>query len=1107
MRYKKRKPVALIASGIVLTAVVVSSSTAFATGFTPVPIDLRQWQVENYINTRSSWSLNNTGTFVTQTSNTNPSVFYSDFPIRGADITGTIRVNSSSDDDFIGFAIGYKKGDLTNPNADFLLLDWKRSDQRLSGGCLPSGVGLRGLALSRVIGIPQLREYWAHQNYNTSCTDLNNGVIQLVRAKNLGRTGWARKRTYAFRFQYTESNLKVYVNNNLEIDIDGEFETGSIAFYNYSQGGVTYGGYTINNVFANAGDDIQVEGSEEVELDGTGSGPNEVTYAWRQVSGTPVTLIGATTAKPTFIAPEVTDMEHDLVFELVASINGEPSEPDTINVKVTDTVAPSYLARSVNFDAETFSIDGAIAMSEPTILDIAVSNFDDKSLLDASQIDTLYSEPFSTEYALSLDKNTAEPVIRVDFSAQDQIGNRAPNDALLLFTGISSSNTIEPITGVGISFEGEMAELATGTEAGRPLVNVSNDDDGELVFRLTPEQAQSLCGVGNNCLIYGENGPIETTVMVLPDGTVEFRANIDPGQRTPYQLGFDPDIGGAGVNSATDPTTGTVFTVGNGETDTGIVVQTLYSSDGTATVTAGEDGGTTVISFTLTPEQDLEKCAARAGVCFIEENFSTELSSQRSILADGKVRYSAVVTLLPNEVNLYTLKTRDSEPPNVGPITIDIPVLKGGTTGQFRVGISDSSGVIGVVCRFTLPDGSVVEVNAMQNASGVWEWEYTPSISTPSGSIQMEIIATDAVGNVASVFPIDATTGQPASFILDNDIPEIVIPENPIIAPTIVDGFPVADRGQCVQLNVLATDPTTAVESLVFIVTQPNGVQTEVSGQALGNGAYVGEYCVTVSSAGGIHTVDIEALDSVGNLTFINCEHFFVNSPPIVDAGPDIFVSPNEDANFDGSFTDPDTNDTHNIKWSMGNGDMRFEDLMPPYSYLNYGTYTATLTVTDSFGAVGSDQRIIYVLGSGAYGDLRGLGFWKQQFAPKGNGKGNGSKKVEDEELQHLLSIIKVVSDIFDETLILDNLEDATQYIDLKKASLRERAVQHTLVAWLNMAYGAIKLQDLVDFDNDGVKDLSFAQAMTAIEAILLDENASKSQLELAKDAAENLIN
>lgn len=1108
VRYKIINSIGVITTRFSLACLGLCAFQAHSTSFTPVPVDLSHWQAERYGNSSANWVVNDAGTFVTQTRNTDPSVFYSDFPIKGADITGTIRVNSSSDDDFIGFVIGYEPGDFENENAEFLLLDWKRGDQRLGRGCTSAGIGLRGLALSKVIGRPTSREYWAHQNYESSCTDLNNGVIELARGKSLGRSGWARKRTYEFRFNYTESNVKVWVNDNLEIDVDGEFKTGSIAFYNFSQGGVVYGGYTINNIFANAGDDIQVEGSEDVTLDGSGSGPGDVTYAWRQVSGTPVNLIGGTTATPSFIAPEVSDVEHDLVFELVASLDGQPSEPDTINVKVTDTVKPEYDVRTVNFDVDEFVVNGNIEMSEPAHLGVAVSNFGSGETLDSSMLDTLYSEPFSTEYHLSLNPDVTEPVIRIDFSAQDRIGNRAPNDALLLLTGVSSSNTIEPITGTGISFEGGMAEFSTGVEAGRPFVVVDNVLPGELVFRLTPEQAQSLCGPGNNCVIYHDGVAVDTTRIVLPDGTVEFRASIPAGEGAQYNLGFDGAVGGSGVNSATDPNTGTVFQVGNGEADTDVVIQTLYSSDGTATVTAGEEGGTTIISFTLSAEQDLIKCSGKAGVCFIEENFTTKLSTQRTLLAEGKVRYSTEVTLLPGEVNLYTLRTNDSEPPTVGPVTISAPLLRGGTTSQFQMNVSDNSGVIGVICRFILPDGSVVEVNASQSASGVWEWEYTPPISAPSGTIQMEVIATDTLGNTATVTPIDATSGQAAIITLDNDVPAIVIPENPITAPMVVDGFPVADRGQCVHLHVFATDATSNVENLSFIITQPNGEQIEIAGESIGAGAYTGQFCVSSSALGGLHTVDVSASDSVGNWVFVNCEHFFINSPPVVDAGEDIFVSPHEDARFNGSFTDPDSNDTHSIQWDMDNGDEIFDDLMPSYSYLNYGVYTATLTVTDSFNAIGSDERIIYVLGNGEQGDLRGLGYWKNQFSPKGNGKGkgNGAKKVEDAELLHLLTIVNVVSEVFDEQLPLSDIKNGESYLDLKKASMRERAVQHTLVAWLNMAYGTIRLTDLVDFDGDGELDLSFAEAMKAIEAVLLDPEASKAQLEQVKDAAENIV-
>jgi len=59
-----------------------------------------------------------------------------------------------------------------------------------------------------------------------------------------------------------------------------------------------------------------------------------ITYAWTQLSGTPVTLMGANTAEPTFTAPDVRGTPSELVFQLVASANGMTSAASTTKVTV-----------------------------------------------------------------------------------------------------------------------------------------------------------------------------------------------------------------------------------------------------------------------------------------------------------------------------------------------------------------------------------------------------------------------------------------------------------------------------------------------------------------------------------------------------------------------------------------------------------------------------------------------------------------------------------------------------------------------------------------------------------------------------------------------------
>jgi hypothetical protein len=167
---------------------------------------------------------------VTQTVNGNPTVFYSDFNGQGRSLSGSIRVNTTSDDDFIGFVLGFDAGELASSSTDFLLIDWKQINQSGNGG-----LALEGLAISRVTaGLQDDGGAWWHSPAE--------GVTELARANTLGSTGWDDHTTYTFDIEFTSSNVKVFVNNVLELDVNGTFSDGRFGFYNYSQQSVTYAG-------------------------------------------------------------------------------------------------------------------------------------------------------------------------------------------------------------------------------------------------------------------------------------------------------------------------------------------------------------------------------------------------------------------------------------------------------------------------------------------------------------------------------------------------------------------------------------------------------------------------------------------------------------------------------------------------------------------------------------------------------------------------------------------------------------------------------------------------------------------------------------------------
>jgi cysteine-rich repeat protein len=173
-----------------------------------------------------SWSLSSDGLTLTQSENADGAVYVSTLPAVGVSMTFDLEVDTSSDDDFIGWAIGYDAGEYADSSADWLLFDWKQNDQN-NFGC----DGWDGLAMSRVTGpITDSGDLWCHQG----------NVVEQVRAANLGSTGWADNTSYEVQVDYDTTGFEVYVDGVLEFSETGSFPSGNFAFYNFSQPDIIY---------------------------------------------------------------------------------------------------------------------------------------------------------------------------------------------------------------------------------------------------------------------------------------------------------------------------------------------------------------------------------------------------------------------------------------------------------------------------------------------------------------------------------------------------------------------------------------------------------------------------------------------------------------------------------------------------------------------------------------------------------------------------------------------------------------------------------------------------------------------------------------------------
>ena len=190
-------------------------------------IDVAEVIVADPSSETPDWTISDDGTTVTQANNAEPAVFVSTLPAVGVTMTFDLTVNTSSDDDYIGWVIGYEAGESTQGDgADWLLFDWKQQDQDWDGYFAAAG-----LAWSRVQApLTDPHDLWGHHNV----------VVEQGRATNLGYAGWGDNTTYRVTVSYSLSGFQVWVDDVLELDVEGSFPAGTFGFYNYSQAAIEY---------------------------------------------------------------------------------------------------------------------------------------------------------------------------------------------------------------------------------------------------------------------------------------------------------------------------------------------------------------------------------------------------------------------------------------------------------------------------------------------------------------------------------------------------------------------------------------------------------------------------------------------------------------------------------------------------------------------------------------------------------------------------------------------------------------------------------------------------------------------------------------------------
>lgn len=187
---------------------------------------------------------NATPSSVTSVSNGDASVFYAPTSALNKKITGTLT--PGSDDDVVGFVLGYQPGDaVTGSTSKYLLIDWKGANQFFNfvdpqgapsfHNATPGGTMPVGIALSEVRGLPTADELWQHTNHPSP--DPVGGVTQLARGATLGSSPYNRSGgSHQFEITYTPTNITVLVDGVEQFNVNGNFPDGRFGLYTGWQG-------------------------------------------------------------------------------------------------------------------------------------------------------------------------------------------------------------------------------------------------------------------------------------------------------------------------------------------------------------------------------------------------------------------------------------------------------------------------------------------------------------------------------------------------------------------------------------------------------------------------------------------------------------------------------------------------------------------------------------------------------------------------------------------------------------------------------------------------------------------------------------------------------
>jgi RHS repeat-associated protein len=338
-----------------------------------LPADLSRWSVIQYEFNRqpdANWQRSADQTQITQRVNADASILLSDFDLINSSITGTWRVNTADDDDFMGFVFGFQN------DRQYYLFDWKQADQTDSGAFAERGMTVKVVNSVNAITLADL--------YNTAGS-------AAVRPLFHNTVPWEDFVEYRFTINFRPGEFRILVSradtNAVLMDTtiqDATFTSGRFGFYNFSQGELIYRGFNRQNVaqqtYSYDADAIDPDGDSLTYSivrgpAGMAIHPTTGVISWApgisQAGASDVTIAvddGRGGRDEQTFSLSVVNYDTPPVVSLAATkyvIN--PGEPATVNVLATDDVAVSSVKLEINGVPTLLDDDGNAVVSSPQI--------------------------------------------------------------------------------------------------------------------------------------------------------------------------------------------------------------------------------------------------------------------------------------------------------------------------------------------------------------------------------------------------------------------------------------------------------------------------------------------------------------------------------------------------------------------------------------------------------------------------------------------------------------------------------------------------------------------------------------------------------------------